>query len=959
MISFIEKNYFKINMLFLSVISFYCMSGLIVPLQQISANKFVTLGMTLMGVLLGIYNFFIKKAYLKVRKIEYLILFLLMNILTAILVVKYGFSTNIKNLVVFFIYFFAIYPVFHSFTEKKARTLFDLFFSIVTVSNTVGVIISIWQFIMLQGYRVYDYKGLLIRQGFVESRLFGILASPNYLSIISLMVIIYLWMRLSLYNKIIKTLAILSIVFNFAYIVLSGSRTTYICLVVVALLYALMKANWTQKGKSILTVLVTVSLVFVAYNGIKFTSESYLKANSDLIKKNLANAQNEDKTLSLERTDTSEENISNNRFKIWQSTASFIPKRPFFGYSGGNWYELGKEYDASAYIIREHYLTHNGYLELLFYDGLTGFIPIAVFMLSFIISSLKKYKKDLQEGRHNHELITILLMTVVILISNLFLSSTFYGISLLGCILFVISGYYFSVLYKNRDGYRKLDEAEIKDVELGVMDYIHNLCQKENINYSLAYGTLLGAVRHKGYIPWDDDIDISLKRDEYDKLYQAILRDNDPIYKVVSWENDARYPYPFYRVYDARTVYDNNYIGNDIDLGICVDVFPFDYYTDVNKDMVKLDTYRRLSVYTLYGIHNKNAKLKNIVRYLLVLLFRLTRVKTWNQKMNILSMQEKDGDFIDYLMENKRVSTKFDKSFLDTTIDSPFEDRVYKIPVAYQQILSAIYGDDFMEIPPIEKRVKHDDFLAYIKEGQNVLQWLKRSLASLLGDKKDLVKNLPIIKNLNQKANIDLDSKRSNLLKENFEDILKAIYQSNLKSYDIWLDFGTLLGFYREKDLIPHDLDMDFGIIIPDYEAFLKDEKVLFEQGFVRTKEFYYNDKIVEFSYSYKGLNVDFIVYDKKENTISSDTIFYMTNALGNPTRYEVYHYELPFTALTECRFKEILVKVPENTREYISHLYGEDFEIPNTHYNWKENPIYKQRDAKMAKVLLIKSLGH
>ena len=80
-------------------------------------------------------------------------------------------------------------------------------------------------------------------------------------------------------------------------------------------------------------------------------------------------------------------------------------------------------------------------------------------------------------------------------------------------------------------------------------------------------------------------------------------------------------------------------------------------------------------------------------------------------------MQEKDGDFIDYLMENKRVSTKFDKSFLDTTIDSSFEDRVYKIPEAYQQILSAIYGDDFMEIPPLEKRVKHDDFLAYIKEG--------------------------------------------------------------------------------------------------------------------------------------------------------------------------------------------------------------------------------------------------
>ena len=298
----------------------------------------------------------------------------------------------------------------------------------------------------------------------------------------------------------------------------------------------------------------------------------------------------------------------------------------------------------------------------------------------------------------------------------MFLSSTLYGISLLGCILFIISGYYFSVISKKRDGYRQLNEEEIKTIELGVMDYIHNLCQKENINYSLAYGTLLGAVRHKGYIPWDDDVDISLKREEYNKLYQAVLRDNDPIYKVVSWENDSRYPYPFYRVYDARTVYENNYIENDIDLGICVDVFPFDYYADVNKEMVKLDTYRRLSVYTLYGIHSKSAGFKNIVRYLLVLVFRLTRVRTWNKKMNVLSMQAKDNDSIDYLMENKRMSTKFEKTLLDKVMDSPFEDRIYKIPEASHQILSAIYGDDFMEIPPVEKRVKHDDFIAYIKE---------------------------------------------------------------------------------------------------------------------------------------------------------------------------------------------------------------------------------------------------
>ena len=690
------------------------MAGLIVPLQFISANKFVTLGMTLLGVLLGLYNFFVKKAYLFVRKIEYLIIFFAMNIITSLLVMKYGFSTNIKNLVVFFIYFFAIYPIFQNFSRKKSRILFNVFFSVITVANTVGVFLSLVQFFMLIGYRVFDYKGLLIRQGFVESRLFGILASPNYLSIISLIIIIYLWMRLSALNKIVKTLAISSIILNFAYIVLSGSRTTYICLVVAAFLYSLIKFEYSNKAKSFVTVLLTVGLVFLSYNGVKYSSDLYLKAHSAEIQLNKEKGENNN--LTLERTDTSEENISNNRFAIWQSTASFIPKRPLFGYSAGNWYELGKTYDASAYIIKEHYLTHNGYLELIFYNGILGFLPFAAFMISFIWASIKKFLKDKKNKITDNELVSGLLMTVVILISNLFLSSTLYGISLLGCILFIISGYYFSVISKKRDGYRQLNEEEIKEVELGVMDYIHNLCQKENINYSLAYGTLLGAVRHKGYIPWDDDVDISLKRDEYDKLYQAVLRDNDPIYKVASWENDARYPYPFYRVYDARTVYENNYIENDIDLGICVDVFPFDYYADVNKEMVKLDTYRRLSVYTLYGIHSKNAGLKNIVRYLLVLVFRLTRVKTWNKKMNLLSMQANDNDFIDYLMENKRTSTKFEKTLLDKVMDSPFEDRTYKIPEASHQILSAIYGDDFMEIPPVEKRVKHDDFVAYIKE---------------------------------------------------------------------------------------------------------------------------------------------------------------------------------------------------------------------------------------------------
>ncbi|EFV35025.1 LicD family protein [Gemella morbillorum] len=235
-----------------------------------------------------------------------------------------------------------------------------------------------------------------------------------------------------------------------------------------------------------------------------------------------------------------------------------------------------------------------------------------------------------------------------------------------------------------------------------------------------------------------------------------------------------------------------------------------------------------------------------------------------------------------------------------------------------------------------------------------MLQWLKRSLASALGDKKDIIKKLPIIKTLNNKANTELDSRRSSLLRENFQEVLKIIYNSQLNKYDLWLDFGTLLGFYRENDFINHDLDMDFGIIINDYDDFLEKEKYLIKKGFSRTKEFYYKNRLVELSYSYKGLNVDFIVYRRKADVIESDTIFFMTNALGKPTRYEVYNYSLPFSELEEHNFKAVEIKVPNNAREYLSKLYGEDFEVPNTNYNWKENPIYKRVSSEEANVILL-----
>ena len=716
MLKLIEKNYFKINLAFILIVAVYCMCGLIVPLQFISANKVVAGGMTLLGILLATYNLVIKKVYLKIKTIEYLLLFFAFNIITSILVISYGYSTNIKNALIFYIYFLTVFPIFTGITREEGKKIYDYFFYTVTVLNTFGVLVSLIQFVLLKGYRVHDYKGLYIRQGFVESRLFGILASPNYLSLISLIVIIFLVLKVCSFEKVYRYISIVAIVLNFIYIVLSGSRTAFICMMIAAVIYSIVM--FYQKGniKSLFKVVLAIVVVLFSYKAVNFTSEQYLKYNKERLEAQDKKLENKDNNLSLERTDTSEENISNNRFAIWKSTVSFVPKKPIFGYSGGNWYEIGKKTNPDEYIIKEHYLTHNGYLEILFYNGLAGFISMGIFVLSFFISMVKRIFRDKKEGLVNKDLLSIVIILMVILVSNLFLSSTFYGISLLGIILFLMAGYFYSIVSTDKSNFRKLDIDEIKEVELGVMDYIHNICKEKGINYSLAYGSLLGAVRHKGFIPWDDDLDIALKRDEYDKLYQAILEDNNSIYKVVSWENDSRYPYPFYRVYDSRTVYENNYIQNDIELGICVDVFPFDDYKDVNKEITKLDMYRRLSVYTLYGIRNKEAGIKNIIRYLMLVAFRLTRVKTWNKKLNDSSKVPVNSEYIDYLMESKKYSTKIDAKALDEVVECKFEDRLYNIPKDYDHILTTIYGSDYVEIPPLEKRIQHDDFVAYIKK---------------------------------------------------------------------------------------------------------------------------------------------------------------------------------------------------------------------------------------------------
>ena len=269
---------------------------------------------------------------------------------------------------------------------------------------------------------------------------------------------------------------------------------------------------------------------------------------------------------------------------------------------------------------------------------------------------------------------------------------------------------------------KKLELADIKAIELNLLIKIDSICRQQHFRYSLCGGTLLGAVRHKGFIPWDDDIDIFMPREDYDSFVVYCLT-HEVGFGLLSKESDSNYLDLAAKVFDFdTTIVEKNTNKNNSKIGVFVDVFPIDYLGDSLKEATKNLNKTRLLREILVACNWKRffrSKTKSIVlepiRFLLFLLSRISNGKKIIKKIERINKgfanrEKKYSGCICGVYRNKEIMPT---GVFENFAPLEFEGHFFNATTEYDYYLHNFYGD-YMKLPPLDKQTTHHEFDAFL-----------------------------------------------------------------------------------------------------------------------------------------------------------------------------------------------------------------------------------------------------
>ena len=268
---------------------------------------------------------------------------------------------------------------------------------------------------------------------------------------------------------------------------------------------------------------------------------------------------------------------------------------------------------------------------------------------------------------------------------------------------------------------KRLSADEMKELMLPMMKSIHEFCAANNIRYSLSGGTLIGAVRHKGFIPWDDDIDIMLPRPDYDRFVASFnAGSSNSRYRLISCETDKDYFQPYAKVVDTNTILIEHYDKKMKSLGVYIDVFPIDGLPDdeaERKAYWKKMFKRRNFMSCTYEKSLKSEK--GIKKFLRKIIFYCSYIFPANfaaRRLNTFARNNynfDDSDYVGCIVFGYGTKEEVPHSFYECLVNMDFEDFKFKASAQNDIYLSNIYGD-YMKLPPEDQRKTRHHSEAYL-----------------------------------------------------------------------------------------------------------------------------------------------------------------------------------------------------------------------------------------------------